>query len=253
MAVRLFGCVCGQFHSPGEGLGMTPGQRVTVPVPFYVIEHPDGAALFDCGCPESMSRPGDTYLEALRKEDLDVTLDPQDVLTKHLERLEIDADRVRYAVVSHLHFDHAGGLKDLPNATLVVQKREWEAGWDKPVADHYGLRKRYFDHGHQVLQVDGEHDLFGDGAVMLIPSFGHTPGHQSARVKSDAGEHLLIGDACYHAEVVETRRFPEFSDAGAMNRSLDRLLDLRGPDTVMVFGHDPAQWGETPVLPARRS
>jgi glyoxylase-like metal-dependent hydrolase (beta-lactamase superfamily II) len=252
MGVRLFGCVCGQFHSPGEGLGMA-GERVTVPVPFYVIEHPDGVALFDCGCPESMSRPGDTYLEALRKEDLDVTLAPEDTLARHLERLEIDPARVRYAVVSHLHFDHAGGLKDLPNATLVVQKREWEAGFDRDVANHYGLRKRYFDHGHQLRLVDGEDDLFGDGSVRLIPSFGHTPGHQSARVKSDAGDHILVGDACYHCEVVETRRFPEFSDHDAMNRSLDRLLALRDPDTVMVFGHDPAQWGEAPVLPARRS
>src|SRR5262249_16617367 len=158
---------------------------------------------------------------------------------RHLQRLEIDPDRVRYVVVSHLHFDHVGGLKDLPNATLVVQRREWEAGFDRDVANHYGLRKRYFDFGHAVLQVEGGHDLFGDGSVSLIPSYGHTPGHQSARVRSEAGDHILVGDACYHCAVVETRRFPEFSDHDAMNRSLDHLLSLRGPETVMVFGHDP--------------
>jgi hypothetical protein len=38
-----------------------------------------------------------------------------------------------------------------------------------------------------------------------------------------------------------------------MNRSLDRLLAMRDADTVMVFGHDPAQWGERPVLPALRT
>jgi hypothetical protein len=38
-----------------------------------------------------------------------------------------------------------------------------------------------------------------------------------------------------------------------MNRSLDRLLALRAPETVMVFGHDPAQWGEKPVLPGARA
>jgi glyoxylase-like metal-dependent hydrolase (beta-lactamase superfamily II) len=253
MSIRLFGCVCGQFHGPGEGLGMTPGQRATVPVPFYVIEHPDGVALFDCGCPESMSRPGDTYLDVLRAQDLDVTLDPDDVLTRHLERLEVDPAKVRYVIASHLHFDHVGGLKELPKATLVVQRREWEAGFDKAVANHYGLRKRYYDFGHDVLQVDGEHDLFGDGSVKLVPSYGHTPGHQSARVRSEAGEHILVGDACYHCEVVETRRFPEFSDHEAMNRSLDALLAMRGPETVMVFGHDPAQWGGKPVLPSLRS
>eukprot|EP01035_Chromulina_nebulosa_P007781 gene7781-10516_t len=43
MTLRLFGCVCGQFHSPGSAMGMA-GQRVSVPVPFYVIEHPGGVA-----------------------------------------------------------------------------------------------------------------------------------------------------------------------------------------------------------------
>ena len=253
MTMRLFGCVCGQFHGPGEGLGMTPGVRATVPVPFFVIEHPDGVALFDCGLPEAMLDREDSYLRVLQTQDLDVTLRADETMPRHLERLEIDPARVRYVVASHLHFDHVGGLKDLPNATLVVQSREWAAGFDREVANHYGLRKRYFDWGHDVLQVDGEHDLFGDGSVTLVPSFGHTPGHQSARVRSEQGDHILVGDACYHCEVVETRRFPDYSDPAAMNASLDRLLAMREPATVMVFGHDPAQWGAAPVLPSQRS
>jgi glyoxylase-like metal-dependent hydrolase (beta-lactamase superfamily II) len=250
--MRLFGCVCGQFHSDGAGLGMPPG-RVAVPVPFYVLEHPDGVALFDCGLPSAMLDREESYLKVLQAQEMDVTLTPQETTARHLERLDIDPARVRFVIASHLHFDHIGGLKDLPNATLVVQKREWEAGFDREVANHYGLRKRYFDFGHDVLQVDGEHDLFGDGSVRLVPSFGHTPGHQSARVRSEAGDHILVGDACYHCGVVETRSFPEFSDQAAMNHSLDRLLALREADTVMVFGHDPAQWGETPVLPGARN
>jgi len=249
--MRLFGCVCGQFHSPGAGLGMS-AERVSVPVPFYVIEHADGVALFDCGLPTSMLDREESYLKVLQAQEMDVTLTPDETVASHLARLDIDLAKVRYVVVSHLHFDHAGGLKDLPNATIVVQKREWEAGFDRDVANHYGLRKRYFDWGHDALQVHGEHDLFGDGSVRLVPSYGHTPGHQSARVRSAAGDHILVGDACYHCEVVETRRFPEFSDHAAMNASLDRLLALRDPGTVMVFGHDPAQWGAEPVLPSAR-
>jgi glyoxylase-like metal-dependent hydrolase (beta-lactamase superfamily II) len=104
-----------------------------------------------------------------------------------------------------------------------------------------------------VRLIDGEHDLFGDGSAVCIPSFGHTPGHQSLRVRSDQGEHILMGDACYHCGVVESRRFPDMSDKAAMNRSLDALLALRGAETVMVYGHDPDQWGADPVLPATRA
>lgn len=253
MGVRLFGCVCGQFHGPASGLGMGGAERVSVPVPFYVIEHPDGVALFDCGLPASMVDPNESYLVALRTQGLDASLTPDETVTHHLERLDIDPGRVRYAVVSHLHFDHAGGLRELPNATVVVQRREWEAGFDSAVANQYGLRKRYFDLGHEVQLVDGEHDLFGDGAVRLVPSYGHTPGHQSVRVRSDQGDHILVADACYNCRVVESRDFPDYSDAAAMNRSLDGLLALRDPGTVMIYGHDPDQWGEGALLPGART
>lgn len=252
MTLRLFGCVCGQFHSPGAGMGMA-GERVTVPIPFYVLEHPEGVALFDCGLPAAMCDRSESYLQALWKVDLDVSLTPEETLTRHLERLDIDPGHVRYAVLSHLHFDHAGGLRELANATVVVQRREWEAGFAPESSARYGLRKRYFDLGHAVRLIDGEHDLFGDGSAVCIPSFGHTPGHQSLRVRSDQGDHLLVGDACYHCGVVESRRFPAHSDHVAMNRALDSLLALREPETVMVFGHDPDQWGDMPVLPNARA
>lgn len=253
MSLRLFGCVCGQFHSPGEGLGMKPGVRVSVPIPFYVLEHSKGVALFDTGLPAAMCDRDEAYLKALQTQDLDATLTPEETVTAHLARLEIDPARVRFAVLSHLHFDHAGGLRELPNARVVVQRREWEAGFEREHSRRYALPKRYFDLGHDVLPVDGEHDLFGDGSVTLHPSYGHTPGHQSARVRSDQGDHILVGDACYHCGVVESRRFPAHADHATMNRSLDRLLAMRDADTVMVFGHDPDQWGETPLLPAVRS
>ena len=146
-------------------------------------------------------------------------------------------------VLSHLHFDHSGGLHQIPNATLVVQRREWEAGFDREVAASYFLPRRYFDLGHKVQLIDGEHDLFGDGSAVCVPSIGHTPGHQSLRVRNAQGDHILVGDACYNCEVVETRAFPAFADHAAMNRSLDALLALGGPETVMVFGHDPGAVG----------
>mgnify|MGYP001026878690 CR=1 FL=1 len=253
MGLRLFGCVCGQFHSPAEGLGMAGGGRVSVPVPFYVIEHPDGVAVFDCGYSTSLQASGDPYREALRRQDLDISFEADQTAEAHLKRLDIDPARVRFVVLSHLHFDHAGGLHQIPNARLVVQKREWEAGFDDEIAARYFLPRRYYDLGHAVTLVDGEHDLFGDGSVTCIPSYGHTPGHQSLRVRSEQGDHILVGDACYNCQVVETRAFPAYSDQAQMNRSLDALLARRGPETVMVYGHDPDQWGEASVLPSARA
>ena len=253
MTLRLFGCVCGQFHGSAEGMGMPGTGPVDVPVPFYVVEHPDGVALFDCGLPATMVEREDSYRQALRASDIDASLTPEETVTRHLERLEIDPARVRHVVISHLHFDHVGGLRELPNARLVVQRREWEAGFDREAATRYGLRKRFFDLGHEVQLIEGEHDLFRDGSTVCVPSYGHTPGHQSLRVRSDQGDHILVADACYNHHVVESRRFPANADHAAMDGSLDRLLDMRETGTVMVFGHDPDQWGERPVLPAARA
>ena len=254
MVTCIFGCVGGQYHAPGRMLGMD-GDRVTVPLPFYVIEHSKGVGLFDCGLHTDIANPDDPYLNGLRAFGLDVTAAREDSVTHHLERLDIDPGRVRWVVLSHLHFDHAGGLHQLPNATIVVQRREWKAGFDEDIAAKHHLPKRFFDLGHEVMQIDGEHDLFGDGSVTCIPTFGHTPGHQSMRVRSEFGDHILVGDACNNHQIIGTRHFPAPSDPRheEINRSLDALLARREAGTVLVYGHDPEQWGEVPVLPCVRA
>jgi len=252
MALKLYGCVCGHLDSAAASMGVAGG-RVRAPMPFYVIDHPKGLTLFDCGLHHGMLDPDERYRRLLAKQDMNVELLPDETPAARMEALDFDPAAVKQVVLSHLHFDHAGGLHRFPNATVVVQKREWEAGFDDELAARYGLPKTYFDLGHAVKTIDGEHDLFGDGSVTCLPSYGHTPGHQSLRVRSEGGDYILTSDACYFCDVVRSRSFPAFADQAAMNRSLDGLLALMEPETVMVFGHDPDQWGETPVLPTRRS
>ena len=105
MTVRLFGCVCGHLDSAAGGMGLT-GDRVRAPMPFYVIEHPDGVALFDCGLHAGLTDPDDRYRKALAGQDMHVELTPEELPKARLEALDIDPDRVRYVVVSHLHADH---------------------------------------------------------------------------------------------------------------------------------------------------
>ncbi|PKU22784.1 MBL fold metallo-hydrolase [Telmatospirillum siberiense] len=95
--------------------------------------------------------------------------------------------------------------------------------------------------GHKVRLIDGEYDVFGDGSVTCLPTHGHTPGHQSLRLRLASGDLVLAADACYFCRTLRERRLPRYADdREAMLASLDRLEALERGGARIVFGHDPA-------------
>ena len=124
---------------------------------------------------------------------------------------------------------------------------------DPETATKRGFNPRDFDLGHKLRLLDGEHDVFGDGAVILIPTYGHTPGHQSLRVRMGKGAELVCAsDACYTRENMDRDVLPKILwDAAVMRDSLAALRKLRDQTgATMFYGHDPAQWETTPRAPA---
>lgn len=115
-------------------------------------------------------------------------------------------------VITHLHFDHTGGLELLPaSVPIVLQHNEWAAAFDKAaVARNFPLPRDYAVlPDRELILVDGDYDLLGDGAIELLLPPGHTPGHQSVRV----GERLVLGvdvDLAHFASVLDDHRFPSF-------------------------------------------
>jgi glyoxylase-like metal-dependent hydrolase (beta-lactamase superfamily II) len=251
MAVRLFALTCGWVTGPAAGFldGMTG--RMRVPIPSYLIEHPDGLALFDSGLHPDAARHREARLgQAARFFDVHMTPD-EETVDRRLAALGLDATRVRWLVNSHLHFDHTGGNALVPNARLVVQRREWDAGHDDDLVRTNYYDPKDYDCGHDVLLVDGEHDLFGDGSVVCLPTFGHTPGHQSLRVRLPHGDVVLTADACYFRRTLEELHLPAVChDREAMLASLHRLRALRAAGARIFYGHDAEFWGSVPQAPA---
>lgn len=172
---------------------------------------------------------------------------PGEELPGHLERLDLDSNRIDYLVNSHLHFDHAGGNALLPNARWVLQRREWDAARDPDLSAANALDAADWDHGHEVLAVDGEHDLFGDGSVVCVPTWGHTPGHQSLRVRLESGEVVLSGDACYLRRSLDELILPAIvHDADQMRDSMLRLRELQARGARIFYGHDAEFWATVP-------
>jgi N-acyl homoserine lactone hydrolase len=152
---------------------------------------------------------------------------------------QIDVETVTLIVLTHLHWDHAGGLAQLPSSVpLVVQRREWEAGQDAAeIQRNFFYPRDYADDARPVELVDGDHDLLGDGSIELLLTPGHTPGHQSVRV----GDLVIAGDVVHLASGLDDHRFPLFGhDHDAQARSAERLRALRDAGCTVMPGHDAA-------------
>ncbi len=245
--MRLHAFTCGWLTGPlGLFLAGEHG-RLRVPVPAFLIDHPRGRVLFDTGLHPDVQRDPQGRLGVLAGV-FPAEFRAGEEVAGRLAAVGVAPEHVDTVVLSHLHFDHAGGLATIPNARVVVQRREWEAGHDAERAAALSFATHDYDHGHDVVLVDGEHDLFGDGRVVCVPTHGHTPGHQSLRVRLDGGDVVLTSDACYLRRTLETEHLPpQPFDRDAMLASLRRLRALRDGGARLVYGHDAEAWATVPA------
>jgi N-acyl homoserine lactone hydrolase len=206
-----------------------------VPVVSFLVEHAKGRLVFDTGLHPIVRTDPRARLRGFA-----------DVFATELadgcavdERLAALTDGIDLAVCSHLHFDHCGGNELLGDVPIVVQRAEWEAAHDDRPS---GYLSDDFDTGQDIRLIDGEHDVFGDGTVVCIPTPGHTAGHQSLRVRTPVREVVLTADACYFRETLATSRLPPFAhDHAEQLRSLATLRSFEAAGAHLVFGHEAAQ------------
>ena len=251
MALKVYALTCG--HLEGEfGRLMEGGEgRIRLPIPSYLIEHPKGSALFDTGMHPGCQDDPAGRVSARVADLFAFDYHPGEEIAARLTALGRDPARIDLIINSHFHFDHCGGNAQIPNATMIVQRREWDAGMDPDRAAQVGFNPRDFDLGHKLRLVDGEHDVFGDGSVVCLPTHGHTPGHQSLKLRLSGGEIVLAADSCYFCRTLRERRLPRFVyDREEMYASLDRLAALEARGARIFFGHDPEFWQTVPQAPA---
>lgn len=251
MGLSVYALTCGWLE--GElGHLMTGGEgRIRLPIPAYLIEHPKGMALFDTGMHPDCQHDPATRVGARVAGLFGFDYHPGEEIAGRLAALDRDPAKIDLVINSHFHFDHCGGNAQIPNATLVVQRCEWDVGMDPDRAAKSGFNPRDFDLGHKLRLIDGEHDVFGDGSVVCLPTHGHTPGHQSLKLRLAGGEVVLAADSCYFCRTLRERRLPRYVyDRDAMLASLDRLATLEKAGARIFFGHDPAFWQSVPQAPA---
>ncbi len=252
MTVQLYAYTCGVMTMPYDMLlGGAPG-HLTIPVPAYLIVHPKGRVLFDAGMHVDCQHNAAAHLGAPTLKVFSFDYAPGDEVAARLAATDVAPESIDLVINSHLHFDHCGGNAQLPNADILLQARELAHA--RAVAGQgRGYYDSEFDTGQRLRQIDGEHDVFGDGSVTCLPTYGHTPGHQSLRVRTEqGGAFLLCGDACYLKESLERMQVPgRAADPEAMLAVFQRLRSLESQGIRLMYGHDPAFWQDIPQAPVR--
>jgi N-acyl homoserine lactone hydrolase len=215
------------------------GTKVYNPYFMYVITHPEGTVLFDSGVhPAMLTDPASRLGDAAAAFQVKMTED--DTVQRCLARIGMVPSDIDLVAQSHLHFDHAGGLEWVRHAPVLVQREELAFAMNPPVYQRDIYVRADFDHDLQWRELDGDHDIFGDGRLTLLSTPGHTRGHQSLMVKLDSQVVILLADAAYLLAKMRARLLPGVLwSPDAMIASWDRLEGLeREHDALVMTTHD---------------
>jgi N-acyl homoserine lactone hydrolase len=213
-SVRLYILDCGDITGVGEAaFGFKPGQLADsrMVTPCYLIVHPRGTLMWDTGeIPDAdFKAPGPTKQGAFT---ITRPLLPQ------LAGLGYTPADINYLALSHYHGDHVANANTFPGSTWIVQDVEKAAMFAKQdgkaqVASNAPNPALFgkLENSKTILLHSEDHDVFGDGTVVIKFTPGHTPGHQSLFLKfAKTGPVLLSGDLYHYPEERSMGIVPSF-------------------------------------------
>src|SRR5213592_4225156 len=199
--LRLYILDCGKITGVGEAaFGFQPGQLANTEMftPCFLIAHPRGTMIWDTGeiadaqfkAPGPAAQGAFTVAKPLLPQLAEIGYTPRDI---------------PYLALSHYHGDHVANANLFAGSTWIVQKIERDAMFAKPVPGVRGAPNRALygdlEKSKALLLNSEDHDVFGDGTVVIKFTPGHTPGHQSLFLKlAKTGPIVLSGDLYHYPE-----------------------------------------------------
>lgn len=209
--VRVYAMDCGSVDVSDISVfspGVDKDKKKTLTDSCYLIMHPKGTLMWDTGFSDELAAlPDGKVISPLFHARLKKTVAAQ------LKEIGVAPEAVTYMGLSHMHFDHIGNVGLFPKATLLMQKEEYASAFG-PDAAKFGNDIANYPtlKANPVTQLEGDHDVFGDGRVVIKRTLGHTPGHQSLFLKlKKTGNILLSGDMAHFTSNWEHRRVPAFN------------------------------------------
>jgi glyoxylase-like metal-dependent hydrolase (beta-lactamase superfamily II) len=249
---RMYVIECGENHVKdlsrftGQPADKDRGQVFSVNC--YLIKHARGWMLWDTGNADRLAampngNPTPISTAFMKKP-----------LADSLKQLGVAPADIQHFALSHFHGDHSGNANYFGASTLYMQETEFNAvfgaepqKFNVPVANFEKLR------GAKTIKLNGDHDVFGDGAVVIKAAPGHTPGHQVLFVRLPrSGPVVLSGDMVHIQSNWDAKRAPSFNfnipqSVQTMNQ-IDAFMKSTG--ARLWINHDMAQSTTIPKAPA---
>jgi glyoxylase-like metal-dependent hydrolase (beta-lactamase superfamily II) len=236
-APRLYVFDCGTLvYNRPEDYNLTRDEvkDSNMGVTCYLVVHPKGMLLFDTGLNDRLvGRPlYENVLEGYGQIKFNT-------LSGQLADLGVAAADIQYLVLSHYHWDHIGNAADFAGSTWLVYQGDHDQMFGKEARAYPWFRQYAALEHSKTVELTGDHDVFGDGTVVVIATPGHTEGHCSLWVRlKNTGPVLLSGDLYHYPEERTRQRMPESEKTSGTVESRQKVEELlRRTGAQLWIGH----------------
>lgn len=255
--VRVAIVKTGATHNK-EGLVFSGGsfsKEVETVFSAFLVKHDDDLFLFDSGLGRNVAQQ---YAQDMPHWNRPFFRLPEKVEPAAPQLAAAGLPPIRRIVLSHAHWDHASGLEDFPGAQVwladeelgVVRHADTGVGgaWPSQVKDKPVSWKPVTFADAPYQGFERSFDLYGDGSVVLVPMFGHTPGSVGLFVNTSSGKrYFFVGDVVWSAGALPEGR-PKFwaarwladHDVAQTQAAIEKIRAAmaRDPALVVVPAHD---------------
>ncbi len=250
---RLYVLDCGTISPMDPGLFNLKASEVKGDVSFvspcFLVVHPKGTLIWDVGQVPDKDIPDDGT-EVVQQG----ILKAKHRLATQLLALGFRPQDITYMAMSHYHADHTANANMFAkSATWIVQQAEYDAMFK---TDKAAIRspETYSDlkDAKRIVLNNEDHDVFGDGTVIIKTAPGHTPGHQMLFLRlKRTGPLLLAGDLYHLPEEKSLDRVPTFDFDAAMTRATRKKVEdfVKQNGATEWIQHDPPTYAKAKKAP----
>jgi N-acyl homoserine lactone hydrolase len=218
-SLRLYVFDCGTLHitDTAQRYRLKREELATteMSVACFLVAHLKGTLIWDTGAvPDNAwtptGHPTTQHIVLPDSQQRDVTVVKS--LRGQLTELGYAPSGITYLVLSHYHYDHTANANEFAGATWLARQIEREAMFgEKPPGTTQPSSYSALRNSKTLTLKTDEHDVFGDGTVVIKLAPGHTPGHQVLYLKlAKTGGVVLSGDLYHYPEERKLGRVPTF-------------------------------------------